>query len=131
MKLWLYGIGLVLGMTVASTSGWAADCGDTTGPGGTRVPCVCGDRVTTDTKLKDTDPVVSTDPADVCSGNGLSVGFVGGVTLNCNGLTLRGAGDGAGVNFEEMPGITVKNCTITGFGFGIYVFLFDDFRLQD
>src|SRR5262245_19101579 len=119
MKLWLYGIGLALGMIVASTPGWAADCGDTTGPGGTRVPCACGDRVTTDTKLKDTDPVVSTGPADVCGGSGLSVGFLGGGTLNCNRLTLRGSGSGAGVSLEETPGVTVKNCTVTGFSVGI------------
>jgi beta-galactosidase len=62
MQLWLYGIGLALGITVTSTLGWAADFGDTTGPGGTRMPCTGEDRVTTDTALNPTEPVVSTSP---------------------------------------------------------------------
>lgn len=34
----------------------AAECGDSAGPGGTDVPCSCGDRVITDTTLDATDP---------------------------------------------------------------------------
>jgi parallel beta-helix repeat protein len=124
MKPWLYGIGLALGITVTSTPGWAADCGDTTGPGGTRVPCACRDRVTMDTKLKDIDPVVSTGPADVCSGDGFFVALsvASEVTLNCNKLTLRGAGRDSLVGvalLDGTSGVTVKNCTVMGFSFGI------------
>ena len=73
-----------------TTQVWAANCGDTTGPGGTRVACGCGDTVTTNTKLKVTDPVVSTSAGDVCSGDGLYVGS--GVTLDCAKRPLRGSG---------------------------------------
>jgi hypothetical protein len=62
MQLWLYRIGLALGITVTSTLGWAADFGDTTGRGGTRMPCTGEDRVTTDTALNPTELVVSTSP---------------------------------------------------------------------
>ena len=62
MQLWLYGIGLALGITVTSPPGCVADCRDTTGPGGTRMPFTGEDRVTTDTALNPTEPVVSTSP---------------------------------------------------------------------
>lgn len=76
-------LGLVLAIGLTSIIGiaggaWSADCGDGSGPGGTDVPCACGDRVTSDTVLDNSDPVVSTGPTDVCPGLGLKVG--GGVT---------------------------------------------------
>lgn len=95
-------------------------CGDTTGLGGTRVPCSCGDKVTTNTILQKTDPVVSTGPADICGGNGLLVATE--VMLDCNKLTLRGVGAGSGLRFvdgDNRAPITVKNCTITRFASGI------------
>ena len=71
---WFYSLGLALSLAGAPSAGWAANCGDTTGAGGTRVACACGDTVTTNTKLKNTDPVVSTSLADTCSGDGLAIG---------------------------------------------------------
>ena len=115
MRFWFYG--LVLLMLTAYA--WAADCGDTTGPGGTRIACQCGDRVTSNTKLKRTDPVVSIASTDVCSGDGLRVR--GLVTLNCNNLTLRGSGIGAGVALDNAGGVTIKNCKVTGFETGINI----------
>lgn len=119
------------------TAALAADCGDTTGPGGTRVPCACGDTVTTNTKLKTTDPVVSAGPADVCTEDGLQIGS--GVTLNCNKLTIRGSGYGCDENscFDSLGVIVkgtdesiVKNCTVTEFSTGIEVQESTGFTLQ-
>src|SRR5262245_58222660 len=114
----LYGMSLVLGLALSATVGWAADCGDTTGPGATRAPCSCGDVVTTTTKLKKTDPVVSTDPSDTCSGDGL---VIGGdvITLDCAKLALRGEDTGVGVVVSGTDGVTVKRCTLSGFDTGI------------
>src|SRR5262249_41184190 len=47
------------------------------------------DTVTTNTKLKNTDPVVSTNSADICSGDGLAI-EVSSVTLDCAKLACAG-----------------------------------------
>ena len=112
-------IGLCLTLLLVTPHIWAADCGDTTGPGGTRVPCQCGDRVTTNTILQPTDPVVSTDPADICSGDGLEVDTE--VALNCNHLTLRGSGVGAGIFLDSVGLMTIEQCVVTGFEIGINI----------
>ena len=92
---------------------WAADCGDTSGPGGTDVPCSCGDTVTTTTSLDATDPVLST----VCPGDGLLIGPFGAADLTING-TLRGSGQGCGIRAEVTGDFTVARGRITGFGLG-------------
>jgi parallel beta-helix repeat protein len=136
-KTWFQGISLTLGLALTGTSGWAADCGDTTGLGGTRVACACGDTVTTSTKLKNTDPVVSTNLADTCSGDGLAI-EVSDVTLDCAKFALRGDNTSAsnGVIVSDTEGVTVKRCTISGFETGIGVeysteFTIDNNTLQD
>ncbi len=109
-------IGLAIFWPLAGAT-WAADCGDTTGAGGTDVPCSCGDRVTTDTVLdKVLDPVVSTNSADLCPGNGLTV--VDGVTLDLDGNKLRGSGVGTGVVIDG-DGVTVTNGSVQGFVRGV------------
>jgi parallel beta-helix repeat protein len=116
-KIWFWDLVLTL---LFAPSSWAADCGDTTRPGGARVPCSCSDTATTNTILRKTDPVVSTGPGDVCGGDRLQV--IIGVALDCNKLTLRGAGVEAGVKLVWGPlggFTTVKDCTIRGFGAGI------------
>src|SRR5436190_20890351 len=115
MRFWFCGLVLL----VFTTQAWAVNCGDTTGPGGTRVACQCGDRVTTNTKLKRTDPIVSTSPTDVCSGDGLEVDTE--VALNCNRLTLRGSGVGSGITFDNGGLVTIKNCAVTEFETGINI----------
>jgi len=115
MKLWVCVLSLTLPLFIPRA--WAADCGDTTGKDGTRVPCQCGDRVTTDTELKKTDPVVSNSPADVCAGYGLEVRSE--VALDCKRLTLRGSGVGAGIYLDSVGGVTIERCTVTGFEIGI------------
>lgn len=114
-------LGLVLSMTISGSPAWAADCGDTAGPSGERVPCACGDDVVTDTALRPSDPVVSTDPSDFCSGTALFM-FVPDITLDCKGLTLRGDLSDDGI-YVGAWGTTVKGCVITEFaGFaGIHV----------
>ena len=125
MRFWFYGLVLL----VFTTQAWAADCGDTTGPGGTRVPCQCGDTVTTSTKLRPTDPVVSTGPTDVCSGDGLVLPFGTRLTLNCNRLTLRGSGGAVGVHIAPSSP-TVRQCTVKGFEIGLSIFFSGNFALQ-
>ena len=136
-KGWFYSIGLALSLAGAHTASRAADCGDTTGLGGTRVACACGDTVTTNTKLKNTDPVVSTSLVDTCSGDGLVI-EVSNVTLDCAKFALRGDNTSAdnGVVVSDTDGVTVKRCTISGFGTGIAVeysteFTIDNNTLQD
>jgi hypothetical protein len=92
---------------------WAADCGDTSGLGGTDVPCSCGDTVTTATSLDASDPVLST----VCPGDGLRIGPFLGADLTING-TLRGSGQGCGIRAEVAGGVRVAGGRITGFGLG-------------
>jgi hypothetical protein len=92
---------------------WSADCGDTSGPGGTDVPCRCGDRVTTATSLDAGDPVLST----VCPGDGLLIGPFIGADVTING-TLRGSGQGCGIRAEVTGHFTVAVGRISGFGHG-------------
>lgn len=110
-------LALVLATTGWSSPGGAADCGDSAGPGGTRVACVCGDSVVTDTRLDPNDAVVN----ERCGEIGLVIAAEA-ITLDCDGLALQGtAGDdlnGAGVVIET-DGNVVQRCTISEFVSGI------------
>jgi parallel beta-helix repeat protein len=130
-KTCLYSIGLALSLAVTHTASWAANCGDTTGLGGTRVACACGDTVTTNTKLKNTDPVVSTNFADTCSGDGLVIG-ADEITLDCAKFALRGDNTSAsdGVIVSDTDGVTVKRCTISGFDTGVTVEYSTEFTID-
>jgi parallel beta-helix repeat protein len=101
-------------MTAAGAPAWAADCGDTSGPGGVRVACGCGDSVTTNTVLRSSDPVVTA----LCTDIGLLIGL-DNVTLNCHGNELTGEPNNDGIVLEDRTGVTVRNCKITGFLDGI------------
>jgi parallel beta-helix repeat protein len=128
-KTWLHGVSLMLGLALTGTASWAANCGDTTGPGGTRVACSCGDTVTTNTKLKAADPVVSTSLADTCSGDGLVIG-ANNITLDCAKFALRGDDTGTGVVVSGTSGVTVKRCTISGFDTGVTVEYSTEFTID-
>ncbi|QQG49325.1 MAG: right-handed parallel beta-helix repeat-containing protein [archaeon] len=56
-----------------------------------------------------------------CFGNGLIIGG-SGTTLNCAGHTISGAGSGAGVWIADVDHVMVKNCVVTGFYTGYYLF---------
>jgi hypothetical protein len=100
---------------LAATPAWAADCGDTSGPGGTDVPCGCGDTVTTSTELDASDPVLST----ICTGDALLVGApFNAVDLEIGG-TLRGSGQGCGIRADITSNISVTRGRITGFDRGV------------
>lgn len=127
MKKWVSGIGLAAGLVLAGTQGWAVECltvesvcGDTAGPDGTDIPCECGDKVVTNTKLTGSDPVVSKNPDDICHGTALCIG-ADDITLDCKDLVLRGPGYGynAGVDLYDHSGVTIKKCKIQGFTVGI------------
>jgi parallel beta-helix repeat protein len=119
-------IGLALGLAWT----WpvaAADCGDSAGVGGARVPCACGDSVVTDTTLEATDPIVSggCDDPNVVAGLDLSQPSI---TLDCAGLTIDGPGFDSECAHDETCGagiminasrVTVQRCTVQEFGFAI------------
>jgi hypothetical protein len=89
-----------------------ANCGDTAGPGGTDVPCTCGDTVVTDTVLQAaSDPVA----ANACNGNGLTL--ASGVALDLGGNTLTGAGQGTGLTIPA--GGTASGGTVRQFSVGV------------
>lgn len=96
----------------------AAECGDSAGAGGTRVPCACGDSVVTDTILEVSDPIVSGGP---CEMSGLTVDAPG-IQLDCATVALQGPGNqvenSTGV-LVNQSGVTVERCTVTGFEVGI------------
>lgn len=105
---------------------WAANCGDTAGPGGTNVPCSCGDTVVTNTTLvspvvdpANGDPVVSTTNTDVCPGDGLIMNTAK-VNLSLGGNVIRGSGIGVGVKIVGLNiKVTIRSGIINGFGTGI------------
>lgn len=102
----------------------AAICGDDAD--GRRVPCACGDDVTSNTRLRPTDPVV----AERCPVNGLTLSApadVESITLDLAGLSIRGSGVGIGIRVRRggcdgsviTGGATEERGTIAGFGTGI------------
>jgi hypothetical protein len=97
----------------------AADCGGA-------VPCQCGDRVIVDTTLTaDIGPCAW--PEDVDELVGLRVDS--DVVLDCAGFAIRGPADSQKEEFGIRVGsatrsvdrVTVRNCEVTGFWWGIYV----------
>jgi parallel beta-helix repeat protein len=82
-------------------------------------PCRCGDRVTGDAQLA----------ADLgpCDGNGLVL--KDGVTLDCQGHTVRGRTGrpdlrrrtrlSVGITLDRTLGASVRRCRVTGFDYGI------------
>jgi hypothetical protein len=109
--------GLVAFIALSTAMAWGANCGDTSGPGGTDVPCACGDTVTTDTVLDATDPVTTT----VCTCDGL--GVRSGRTLDLGGRTISGSGICIGI--EIGAGFAAGNVVIRGgqivrFGEGVF-----------
>lgn len=141
-KIWIYGLGMALGLVFAGTS-WALDlctntvspfdsglfpiCGDSVGvsvpffvgtylcvPGD--IPCFCGDTVHTDTKLDSLDPIVFS----TCSGDGLTV--ASDVSkFDCASFLLLGSGGGDGLFLDLDSNVLIKSCVIKGFIKGIDV----------
>ena len=66
---------------------------------------VCGDTLTSNTRLHDD---------LMCSGTTLTI-RADAITLDCRGHTLTGDGTGVGVSLDSVTGVTIKNCTATGF----------------
>ena len=94
-----------IGLALALAWTWpvsAADCGDSAGAGGARVPCACGDSVVTDTTLAASDPIVVDGcKEDVRAGLGL---VQPSVTLDCAGLTIDGPGFDSECAHDETCG---------------------------
>src|SRR5262245_26967902 len=113
--------GAILLTLVATTVVGAANCGDTTGAGGSDVPCQCGDTVTTNTILNATDPVASTGATDLCPFPA-ALFVAGDVTLDMNSRTIRCGGiDDVTIGIWVMgDGATITNGTIQDCNLGIY-----------
>ena len=125
-------LSVMLGLTLLfglAGAGWAAPCGDSTGPGGTLVPCNCGDSPTTDTKLRPAQDPVCFDPLDTqpgdlpCPGDGLIMN-TSGVTLNLDACHIKGslAPGSAGIRISSgVNNLEIRNAgPITDFEFGIF-----------
>lgn len=81
------------------------------------VACQCGDTLTADRTLNESDYLVG------CSNYGLTIG-ADNVTLDCNGTSITGDGTWEGEYayrgvYTEYDGATIKNCDISGFYNGI------------
>ena len=59
-----------------------------------------------------------------CSGNALDIDIAAiGITLDCNGHHLSGPGTGSGIGIalNGADGVTIKNCSLTNFLYGITI----------
>jgi parallel beta-helix repeat protein len=110
------GIVVAVGVAALAVAGpaLAANCGDTAGPGGTDVPCACGDTVVTDTVLTKDDPVVKAN----CPADALIIA-TSGLLLDLGGNTLTGSGNEAGVRVEAADSVEIVNGKISRFNRGI------------
>jgi YVTN family beta-propeller protein/parallel beta-helix repeat protein len=113
-------------LATISTGSYPANTGDSTGlaydlafsnlvPPPPPPALACGDTITSNATLS----------ADMnCSGTGLTIG-ADNITLDCaghsifNSLTTNGDGAGTGISLANRTGVTVKNCTLSGFNNGI------------
>ena len=67
----------------------------------------CGSTITASTTLK-------ADIGPCSSSNGLNIG-ASNIVLNCAGHTISGSGPYFGIYLGGITGVTVKNCSVTGF----------------
>ena len=112
-------IAALLGVLLVATVTLAADCG-----GG--VVCQCGDRVVVDYEMTaDLGPCPR-----LATGDTIGLKVRSNVTLDCQGHVIRGPGDtekdayGIRVGLSsstQVSNVTVRNCSVTGFWWGVYV----------
>lgn len=84
------------------------------------VQCNCGDMLTSSQTMW-------YDLID-CSGDGLYIG-ADSVVLDGNGHTIDGSGDNEGIYWTDRHNITIKNCIIKEFGYGILLRYTDDSKI--
>ncbi len=70
----------------------------------------CGETITQDITL--------TGDLRGCSGNGITVG-ASGITLDCDGHIIEGLGSNSGILLTARHNVTIKNCEVRGFDYGI------------
>jgi len=56
-----------------------------------------------------------------CSGTAFTLG-AGNIEFNCNGYALSGDGTGSGVHLVDVTNVTIRNCLISSFNYGIYLY---------
>ena len=57
---------------------------------------------------------------NVNGGNGITIG-ANNIVLDCAGHSMTGPGSGYGVELRNKNGVTIKNCNISGFYFGLVI----------
>jgi hypothetical protein len=108
-------LGLVISMLLAAPAGAMRPCGDDVDGHATRVPCSCGDLLVSSHTLTAADHVTH----GSCPGMGLVVAADGPVTLDLNGRTLSGNGQGTGVLVVRGRLDLLGPGTIEGFENGV------------
>lgn len=129
----------VLALLLIVGGGLPARAGDLPQPEcGGIVPCHCGDRVVADTVL-----TADIGPCDWEStptpGELVGLRVDSDVTLDCAGHSILGPADAQRQEFgirtgsESRPvsGLTIKNCHVSGFWWGIYVAYSEDVTVED
>ena len=90
-----------------------------TGSGGGESNVTCGQTITTNVTMAND---------IVCTGHGINIG-AHGVILDCNGHSLTGDNGSSanGIYTNSWDNVTIKNCRIDDFSYGIYVYYSQDF----
>lgn len=65
-----------------------------------------------------------------CTGNCIKID-ANTVTLDCDGYTITGDGTGYGIYANGKSGVTVKNCVIEDFAYGIYFYQVSNSNILD
>jgi len=108
-------LGLVLSLLLVARANAMHPCGDDIDGHGKHVACSCGDLLVSSHTLTPADHVTH----GACPGSGLLVAADGPVTLDLNGRTVSGSGQGAGVVVLRGRLDLVGPGTIDGFENGV------------
>lgn len=85
-------------------------------------PISCGDTITEDTIL--TQDLLN------CPGTGLTIG-ADNIVLDCQGHSITGGGTNNGIYLNRRTGVTIKNCNVANFAYGIWFYYSSNSTLID
>jgi hypothetical protein len=78
----------------------------------------CGAKLTADTTLTPSDPIVFAPGDTPCPRGGLQIAAP--LTLDCSGLTIKGSGRDTGIKIlPTVEGAVITNCVVEAFGTGV------------
>lgn len=107
MPVFIFSLVFIIALGSAA---YAADCGGD-------VDCACGDTLTSSRTINETDALAG------CAANGIMIG-ASNLLLDCDGYNITGllGADSMGIVIpSSFANITVKNCNISNFTYGIMV----------